>query len=666
MKVNVKDVDFSVMNLKNIGSKPVEQPILKELKLSIDKTDGNVQLLDTCRQYWDSLYEFRARRMKARKYARGDQWHELIEDPDTGDTITEEDYIKSQGKIPFKENIIRQLVKNLLGQYRTNPTVSTIIARDRDEAKLAEMLSIALRNVYDLNYVRELDARNLEEFLISGAVISKVGYKYWKERNMEDVYIENINPNRIFFNTDISDFRLFDLRLIGEIIDTTIDDIVSVFAEDEAAEERIKSWYTNYDIPETPVDDALSAQQNDNIDFYTPAEVHKCRVIAVWQLKSEWRVYAHDYLDGSYNIVDYTLDDIKKLNEYRLSMAEQNGVDKESIPLIEAWKRKEQFWYFKFLTPYGQCLSEGETPYEHGEHPYSCVFYPMLDGEVWGLVEDLIDTQRSINHLTSLYSSIIGASAKGVLLVPEEAIPDDMDIDDFSDEWTKFNGVIKIKTKAGVTMPKQVSSNSTNIGISELLAYKLKLIQDISGVQNAIQGQAPKSGTPASLYAQEAQNATINSKDMLSVFSFQKQRRDTKILKVLRQFYKEKRYLAMAGSDYNEEAREYDPDKVRNLDFDVKVAESQDTPIFRNMMDDMLFRLLEGNMIDVKMFLENSNFPFAEKLLETIKQREEQMAGGQQNMSPEMMKQINETGQQANEQANPEAMAMLDRMMKNK
>jgi hypothetical protein len=154
---------------------------------------------------------------------------------------------------------------------------------------------------------------------------------------------------------------------------------------------------------------------------------------------------------------------------------------------------------------------------------------------------------------------------------------------------------------------------------------------------------------------------------MLSVFSFQKQRRDTKILKVLRQFYKEKRYLAMAGSDYNEEAREYDPDKVRNLDFDVKVAESQDTPIFRNMMDDMLFKLLEGNMIDVKMFLENSNFPFAEKLLETIKQREEQMAGGQNpNMPPEMMQQISEAGQQANAQANPEAMAMLDRMMKNK
>ena len=665
MRINIENIDYSLLNKSNVGTKPVEQPILKELKISVDKTNENIQLLDTCRQYWDSLYEFRARRKKCRKYARGDQWHELIEDPDTGETITEEDYIKSQGKIPFKENIIRQLIKNLLGQYRTNPTVSSIVARDRDEAKLAEMLSIALRNVYDLNFIRELDARNLEEFLISGAAISKIGYRYWKERNMEDIYIENINPNRIFFNTDISDVRLFDLRLIGEIVDTTIGEIISVFAKDEDEEEKIKSWYTNYNLPETPVSKALSAQSNDNIDFYIPSEIHKCRVIAVWQLKSEWRVYAHDYLDGSYNIVDYTLDDIKKLNDYRIEMGEKNGVPEEKLLLIEAKKVKEQFWYFKFLTPYGQCLREGETPYEHGEHPYSQVLYPMLDGEVWGLVEDLIDTQRSINHLTSLYSSIIGASAKGVLLVPEDAIPDDMDIDDFSDEWTKYNGVIKIKAKPGVQLPKQITANSTNIGISELLAYKLKLIQDISGVHSAIQGQAPKSGTPASLYAQEAQNATINSKDMLAVYSLYKQRRDTKILKTLRQFYKEKRYLAMAGNDYDEEARLYDPDKVRNLDFDVKIADSQDTPVFRNMMDDTLFRLLEGNLIDVKMFLENSNLPFAEKLLDTIKKREEQMAQGQMGqgqMTPELMQQLNEAKGQT--PADPQAMEMLNKMLK--
>jgi len=45
----------------------------------------------------------------------------------------------------------------------------------------------------------------------------------------------------------------------------------------------------------------------------------------------------------SFNIVDYTLDDIKKLNEYRIELNERQGVTKKKVALIEAWKRKEQF-----------------------------------------------------------------------------------------------------------------------------------------------------------------------------------------------------------------------------------------------------------------------------------------------------------------------------------
>jgi hypothetical protein len=34
-----------------------------------------------------------------------------------------------------------------------------------------------------------------------------------------------------------------------------------------------------------------------------------------------------------------------------------------------------------------------------------------------------------------------------------------------------------------------------------MLSIQLKLLEDISGVQGALQGKAPSAGTPASLYA---------------------------------------------------------------------------------------------------------------------------------------------------------------------
>jgi len=53
-------------------------------------------------------------------------------------------------------------------------------------------------------------------------------------------------------------------------------------------------------------------------------------------------------------------------------------------------------------------------------------------------------------------------------------------------------------------MPEQVSANSVNFGITELLSIQMKLFQDISGVHEVIQGKQSVSGTPGALYAQQA------------------------------------------------------------------------------------------------------------------------------------------------------------------
>lgn len=70
---------------------------------------------------------------------------------------------------------------------------------------------------------------------------------------------------------------------------------------------------------------------------------------------------------------------------------------------------------------------------------------PVIDGRFKAVLSDVIDIQRYINRLLTLLDFIIGASAKGLLMVPQECIPDDMDIRDFAREYVKTNGVILIK-----------------------------------------------------------------------------------------------------------------------------------------------------------------------------------------------------------------------------
>ncbi len=654
MKIIKNKDELQGFTNSTLGMRKQKTIPLKNVSEISDEVNENMQLLEDCRRFWDSLRDFRTRRLRNRKYYRGDQWSDQIEDPDNeGEYITEETYLKNQGKVPLKQNQIRQLVKNLIGQYRSNPSKSIVVARAREDAQATEMLSNALQAAEHNNMLSELDARIFEEFNLSGSILQKIGYKYFKERNLEDLYVENVNPNRIFFNSDVADIRLHDLRLIGEIIDTTVDDIVSVFAKSKADEEKIRELYAGLVDRTYLSDHGLDATRLDNMDFFNPRDSNKARLFEIWRLRGEWRIYAHDPMDGSYNIVPYSLKEISEQNRERVRLGTEQGIPQEEIPLIEAEEKYEQFWYVKFLTPFGHCLYEGETPYKHEEHPYAITLYPLLDGEVWGFVEDIIDQQRYINRLIIQMDFIMSASAKGVLMIPEDIIPDGMTPNDFAREWTRFNGVITYVPKAHGKIPEQISANSTGIGLNEMIALEMNIIQGISGVHDAIQGKSAVSGKPAALYAQEAQNASLNTLDYMSTFRYYKQKRDMKALKVIVQYYNEKRYLAVNGRTINEDTKLYDPELVRDLDFDVVVTQGMDTPVYRQLIDETLFKLLEGQLIDLEMFLEHTSLPFADKLLAAVRQRKEAMAQGglPGGMPEELLSQISGS-------VDPKAMAL--------
>jgi len=238
-------IDFKTQNLSRIG---VSQPKKEKAPLQLEEAKKeDLDLLQLCQDFWDSQNDYRTRRKRARDYYRGKQLEDLIEDPDNrGEAITEREYIISQGKVPLKQNVIRQLVKNVIGQYRLNPAKTQVLSYSKDNAKTAEMLTNAIQAVAIMNKGKEKDARNYEEFLLSGAAIQKVYYGFIPERDREDVLYKNVNPNRLIINTDIEDVGGDDINLIGEIIDTTIERIIATFAKTPAQEKKIREYYSRY------------------------------------------------------------------------------------------------------------------------------------------------------------------------------------------------------------------------------------------------------------------------------------------------------------------------------------------------------------------------------------------------------------------------------------
>lgn len=660
-------VDYRTFNMSRLGQ--IRKPKEEANRVSPQITSYDVRLLQRCKSYWDALSDFRQRRKRSRMYHRGDQWKDQIYDSTDNTWSSEEDYIKKQGKMPLKQNQIRQLMKNLIGQFLTDTTKVSVISRKRDEATTGEMLTNTLQYALDINQTRRIDTRAFEEFMLSGAAVQKTRYRYMPKYNREDLFIENRYIPQMFFNDNIKDVRLTDMDVLGEFFDIPLETVIATFAKTPEDVKNINQIYSSV-IPRedsiVSIDPQLKSTNIDNLDFYNPVEPHLCRVYEVWQKMIETRLRCHDWLKGERFTA--TLDQKEKIDELniqRVQGAAAQGVSPENVPLIEYEEKVEEFWYVKFLSPYGYNLYESETVYEHKEHPYTLLLYPLIDSEVWGFVEDIIDQQRYVNRLIMLMDFIIGASAKGVLLVPEEAIPDDMNIDDIADEWTKHNGVIKLKTKGGVQLPKEVTSKASIPGVNDLLGLQLQFMNEISGVSPAMQGQKAAAGTPAKLYAQETHNSALNTKDYFETFNNFIRERNWKALKVLIQFYDEERKIALAGNNYSEEAMVYNPKKAKSAEVDVVMAQSADSPVYRGIIEDSLQQFVTAGFIPFKTYLKNSTLPYSDKLLTDIESAEQQLAGGGQ-IPPELMAQLGQ-GMQAEganaAQADPQTTALLQKFM---
>lgn len=648
----VQEIDFLKFKSKNVAPKRSE--ILP--KQNLESLEKNQKLLDRCRIYYDSLSDFRKRAERNFNFYRGEQWSDKVKDPVTGNMITEKEHLNQQGRPALFQNLIRQVTNNLIGQYRNGTAKSVVISRTPEGQKYSEMMTCAMESVHQFNLAKELDARNFEEFANSGAPFQKLTYAFIKERNKPDVFVENVDPRRMFWNTDVRDIRYTDLRLIGQIIDTDIDTLVSQFANTPEDEEKIKQAYAY--VQDEPLNPKMNSERDNALNFLYPGEPDKCRLYEVWHLVPRWRCYVHDYADGSYNIVNCTLKDVKDENERRLAKATALGVAEKDVPLLNGKMKKELSWFVTYLTPEAYVLKEQETPYLHQEHPYCFLLYPLIRGEVWGFIEDLIPNNKLINRLIVLDDFIMNTSAKNTLLVPEDCLTTSSHVytpEEFAEEYRRVGGVIVYTPTREGKVPEEIQSKSVNFGINEKVALHMQLLQEVAGVSGAAQGQQAQSGTPAQRYAMEAQNSTINVVDKMESFASFKQRRDMKLIKLIKQYYKERQYIAVAGRDFSEEAKIYDPDSIKNIDFDVTIANSNDTPAYRTLVDDFLMKLFEAGAIDAEMLLENTTMPFATRVLESLKKRKEEMAQGiQGQMDPNMMQEVMSN-------ANPQAMQMVQK-----
>lgn len=425
----------------------------------------NTRLLEEAHSAWKHHAFLREKRRRLMQHTYGDQWSDLTQTAD-GHTVTEYEKATMSGMRPLTNNLLRALVKSVVGRFRYN------VSQTDDSP------SEALSAIREANLMTELDSRALEEFLISGTVVQHVAYEN-RPPVGAGVWVDNVRLGS-FFCTPFRDPRASDVRLVGMCHDMTLDELKLRFSHGSKRRSRhLEKVYRHVEASGPFL--SLSSpfgRETAEPSFFSPAAPGFCRVVEVWTY-------------------DMTFSDPKV----------------------------KPHWHCRFITPDGSVIEQTESPLANGAHPFIIKFYPLTDGEVHPFIEDLVGQQKHINTLITTIDHILANSAKGVLLMPTDAIPAGLDMEMVADIWSRPGGVIPINPTAR-ERPTEITTAGRSEGAAKLLEIEMQLFQQISGVTAALQGQAPGSNVSASLYESQVYNSAIALLDVYESFNSFRTMRD--------------------------------------------------------------------------------------------------------------------------------------------
>lgn len=412
---------------------------------------------------YGSLSDFRRQRARYKRFTFGRQWDDMMVTP-KGEHISEGEYAARNGRVPMTNNMLHRLVKTLVGHFRTN-----------EEPRKA-----------DHNHLDELDARMLEEFLISGCAIQRVWREHRPGTGGELTWVDNVPPDD-FFCYPLRDPRGADVEVIGQFHEMGLAEALGRFACSSKAR-------------------AADIERELMAGCTGPRMLPRCRVTEVWVREAVGQLRCHDRLTATlYSVPQDKAGNIQAINRRRQRRGE---------PKIDMRYEVATRWVGRWLSDGGMELMRCEAP----RHPYAVKFYPLIDGEVHSYVSGVIDQQKYINRLLTVMDNIMATSAKGVLLFPVDELPEEVEWRDVQERWAAYDSIIPYQPRPQSPGPHQVVGNGADCGAGKMLDMELRLFEQVSGVSNALQGSGRESGSSAQLFDAQTRNSLAAVADVFKSF----------------------------------------------------------------------------------------------------------------------------------------------------
>jgi hypothetical protein len=604
------------------------------------------------------LAPFRKMRAKCKAFAYGKQYEQTTITYN-GRTMTKEEYLKEKGIPALQTNILGKIKRVTQGQFRGGNQTPVLNAVDPNEKEYAEVWSALYMQNMKLNRRGEKDARTFEEFLISALPTYKVSWAYRKGKR--DVWVDYVNPNFVFFPYSL-DFDLEDIRFCGMLHDFDFTDILAMFSKSPADSRRLAEIYEHClekDYICSQFSSDTKTHYIEDTSFFYPAEYGKCRVIELWTKERREAYMCDDPLESEPYFVPLedkrAIEEInarrRELNVKRLPdgrpMTDENGdilyfIDPEKYEkenLITYKWAIETYWYYRYMSPDGYILEEGKSPYWNGSesfHPFVFKPYPFIDGEFHPFISEIIPSQEYFNYYMVALDFYIRNAAKGVLMIDEESLSDKMNLEEIADQYVRSNGVILYTSKKRGEKPMTSTASSIPGGFDYIIQLSRSMVDDVSGVQPALQGKGQSSESGV-LYQAKMTQASYSILDLLKTFDSFLEQVAMKCVKVMQCFYTGVKMINISG-----EPVPYDMDTICDVDLDISVSEDTDGPVYRALSNQLLLGQVQNGAMPLRAALEAGDFPNSTKIINVLDRyerqlKEQQMQAAQAQPAPQPM-----------------------------
>lgn len=441
----------------------------------------HTRLLALYTQELDRQWENRQQMAQDEAFYDNNQWRE-----------EDKEEIEKRGQVALVYNVIATTVDWVIGTEKRARTDFKVLPRRKEGGKPAERKSQLLKYLADVNRDQFHVSRAFEDAIKAG-----VG---WLEDGLQDdddgepLYARYEDWRNVLYDSACTEMDLSDARYVFRTKWVDLDVAIAQFPEREALLRRSAADSDDFialdqygdefmDSRELALDRAGNSTSGDRIMGYRRQRV---RLIEAWFTqpaevkKMRGGTFSGEFFDPH-------------------SPAHRVEIDEGQAEIVEKTALRTHVAIF---TTAGM-LWFSPSPFRHNRFPLTPVWghRRRSDGLPYGIIRRLRDIQEDINKRASKALHILSTNK---VIMDEDAIPDDVTVEEFEEEVSRPDAIIRVRTGRKIELNAERELSDAHL---DLMSRSIAMIQQVGGVTDELLGRRTNATSGIAIQRRQDQGA---------------------------------------------------------------------------------------------------------------------------------------------------------------